>query len=309
MKYQVRVSAMSYGDIIVEANSKEEAKAIAEKSYISYFEHELTDVTVEKYVAPSAPASNLPAIPSLVAHNLPDGRKVEKFAVGKTLNRSDYTSVEWNAICRIFEKPADSTQTIRLNAAEFETITAPAESPAIPQETTPTETPEVRNITNHTPGYRKDTFKEPLILEPEDWTQSEWNTLCKLTGLPPHMTERIVLSNVTMERYLSQKSEAKNFKEEIVPHGILRVETPMGALIATAGGDPEYPGIWIELRRPDVSYDLALALVEYTKTEADLPKNGFVISRIFGNALIDDYTDRVIHENIEEFFKIEDNEK
>lgn len=87
---------------------------------------------------------------------------------------------------------------------------------------------------------------------------------------------------------------------------IIRVETPVGALIARPSyGEPDYPGIYIDIRREDADQDLALALVEFTDTEADLPGIGHIISRVYGDAMADEYTDRIVHEKIEDYFKIE----
>lgn len=86
----------------------------------------------------------------------------------------------------------------------------------------------------------------------------------------------------------------------------IRVETPLGILIARSShGDPDYPGIYVEIRRPDADKDLSLALVEFTETEADIPKTGHIITRVYGDALADEYTNRVVHEKIEDYFMIE----
>lgn len=77
------------------------------------------------------------------------------------------------------------------------------------------------------------------------------------------------------------------------------VETPYGTLIATsAKGEPEYPGIYIDLQKPGCDSDLQLALVESTPTEN-------LISRVWGNALNEEYTHRVVHENVDEYFEPE----
>ncbi|MDE7244130.1 MAG: hypothetical protein K2O18_09165 [Oscillospiraceae bacterium] len=55
-------------------------------------------------------------------------------------------------------------------------------------------------------GYSRTKEAEPLILEPEDWQPDEWATLCKLAGgLPPQDTERIVISDHTLETYITKK--------------------------------------------------------------------------------------------------------
>ena len=88
---------------------------------------------------------------------------------------------------------------------------------------------------------------------------------------------------------------------------IIRVETPLGTLIARPSyGEPDYPGIYIDIRRTDADQDLLLALVEFTATEADLPGIGHIVSRVYGDSLADEYTDRVVHEGIEDYFRMEE---
>ena len=82
----------------------------------------------------------------------------------------------------------------------------------------------------------------------------------------------------------------------------LRVATPLGTLIVYASNDPEYPGIYIDLRRDGFDVDMPVALVETTETEADQADGVFLISRAWGDATSDEYTDRVVHKNIERFF-------
>ncbi len=55
-------------------------------------------------------------------------------------------------------------------------------------------------------GYQRSEKTEPLILEPEDWEPSEWTTLCKLAGiLPPQDTERIIISDYTLEVFTKER--------------------------------------------------------------------------------------------------------
>ena len=77
---------------------------------------------------------------------------------------------------------------------------------------------------------------------------------------------------------------------------MLRVETPVGMIVATPHADEEYPGMCIELSRPDGEASLSLALVEY---DAEIKK---LATRVWGNAMSEDYTDKVTHERIEEYF-------
>lgn len=49
----------------------------------------------------------------------------------------------------------------------------------------------------------------------------------------------------------------------------LSVKTPLGDIAAVASTDPDNPGIWVLLHKPGEEYEPTLALVEYTKDEAD----------------------------------------
>lgn len=47
MKFKVRVSELRYGDVVVEAESEDEAKTLATGAKIDFFDSEITDMTVE----------------------------------------------------------------------------------------------------------------------------------------------------------------------------------------------------------------------------------------------------------------------
>ena len=85
---------------------------------------------------------------------------------------------------------------------------------------------------------------------------------------------------------------------------IIRVETPLGALIARDSGfGPENPGISIDLRRPDADQDLALDLVECT-TEHNV-EGRQIVTRVYPSAMRADPDDAIIHVGIEEYFRTE----
>jgi len=93
-------------------------------------------------------------------------------------------------------------------------------------------------------------------------------------------------------------------KRNMKKSNCLQVETPLGTIIVRAAVDPEHPGVYIDLHRPGVECDMPLALVEFSADECDLPeREQFLITRIWGNAMQEDYTNRVIHERIEDFFR------
>lgn len=51
--------------------------------------------------------------------------------------------------------------------------------------------------------YEKSVIAEPIILEPEDWTGSEWETICRIFGMKT--ADRIVVSDFTLETYGERK--------------------------------------------------------------------------------------------------------
>lgn len=89
----------------------------------------------------------------------------------------------------------------------------------------------------------------------------------------------------------------------------LRVETPLGALLARVQGDPDHPGIYIDLRRQDADQDLLLALVEFCEDEGDLPDGKHcIITRVWDEAMQDEYSYRHIHKGIEDYFKTDEDQ-
>ncbi len=84
----------------------------------------------------------------------------------------------------------------------------------------------------------------------------------------------------------------------------LRAETPLGAIIARSATDPNHPGIYIDLRRGVDDPDMPLVLVEFAADEADLPET--LITRVWGDATQEDYTTRVDHQNVEQYFTTEE---
>jgi len=79
----------------------------------------------------------------------------------------------------------------------------------------------------------------------------------------------------------------------------MSVKTPLGDIVAEPSTDPENPGIWVWLHQPEKDYEPALALVEYTKDEADRRRPA-LITRVWGDAEQDEYTDRVVHTGLRE---------
>lgn len=91
---------------------------------------------------------------------------------------------------------------------------------------------------------------------------------------------------------------------------MLCVETKLGTLVAYPSKDPAHPGIYIDLKRDGISYAALIALVEYTDDDGD-PETGEtrpaeIVSRTWGDAMADEYTDKVSVKNIKKFFTEEE---
>ena len=74
------------------------------------------------------------------------------------------------------------------------------------------------------------------------------------------------------------------------------VETPLGIIKTTPCSDQENPGVWIELCRPGSDAGMSLALVEYYGEDKEL------VTRVWRNALSEDYTDKIEHQYVDEYF-------
>lgn len=77
----------------------------------------------------------------------------------------------------------------------------------------------------------------------------------------------------------------------------MMIETPAGTFIVYASKDPNNPGVYVDFRRVGDEVDIPLVLVEHTQEEADI-KGGHVITRVWGDALQEDYSDRIVHEHL-----------
>ena len=86
----------------------------------------------------------------------------------------------------------------------------------------------------------------------------------------------------------------------------MTVKTPLGTLVVKASTDSDYPGVYIDLRRPGCDCDAPVAMVEVTSTEADLDEKPALITRVWDNVNEEDHRTRVVHSGIEEYFREED---
>lgn len=88
----------------------------------------------------------------------------------------------------------------------------------------------------------------------------------------------------------------------------LRIETKLGQLVAYPSSDPAHPGIYIDLKREGASCMAPVALVEFTDDDCsdsgqDIPPS--IICRVWANAMEEDYTDAVVCQNLDEYFREE----
>lgn len=89
----------------------------------------------------------------------------------------------------------------------------------------------------------------------------------------------------------------------------LRVETPLGVLFARVQSDPDHPGIHVGLHSQATNQDLLLTLVEFCEDEGDLPDGKHcIITRVWDEALQDEYAYRHIHKGIEDYFKTDEDQ-
>ena len=84
----------------------------------------------------------------------------------------------------------------------------------------------------------------------------------------------------------------------------IRVATGQGTLIATSCTDPNYPGIWLEIDRPEFGNSVAVAKLEVYED------SGRVVLDVYSDALQDEVTEQIPIENldslIEEYFAEEE---
>ena len=117
--------------------------------------------------------------------------------------------------------------------------------------------------------------------------------------------------NCEHECYRCRNHAQKQAKETAADaDGVLKVETPAGTLLAQPVIDSKFPGIAISLTRPGAEIGRMLALTEFCSGDntdcPDFPAtDDEVITRVWGDGLNEDYTTRVVHENIEKFFEQE----
>lgn len=116
------------------------------------------------------------------------------------------------------------------------------------------------------------------------------------------IADRVLLKNISWDDL-----ETQGFCRTPVmdaQDGEMRIETPLGIIIVKKAVDHNHPGVYVDLRRPGCEVDAPLAMVEFSADDADYPDGEpHIISRIWGDAQQEDYTERVVHEGLEEFFK------
>jgi len=109
-----------------------------------------------------------------------------------------------------------------------------------------------------------------------------------------------------MEEYFVDGYSGTGITDMFAEDKKLCTDTKLGQLIAYTGGDPEYPGIFIDVKRGNA--EGPVLLVEYTATE-NMPSNTLppsIISKVWGDTTDENHTDAVVSEKLEEFFAYPD---
>ena len=73
----------------------------------------------------------------------------------------------------------------------------------------------------------------------------------------------------------------------------IRVATGQGTLIATPCNDPNYPGIWLEIDRPEFGDTIVVAKLEVYED------SGRVMLDVYSDALQDEVTEQIPIENLD----------
>ena len=73
----------------------------------------------------------------------------------------------------------------------------------------------------------------------------------------------------------------------------IRVATGQGTLIATTCNDPNYPGIWLELYKPEFHNSIVVATLEVRED------SGSLVLDVYSDALQDEVTEQIFVENID----------
>lgn len=73
------------------------------------------------------------------------------------------------------------------------------------------------------PGHNSADLRDPIFWDSEDWSPEEWKALCKIFGLPPGVTERMVLHASELEYFISSPDKAVDYERtytvtEYCPH-------------------------------------------------------------------------------------------
>ena len=73
----------------------------------------------------------------------------------------------------------------------------------------------------------------------------------------------------------------------------IKIETSQGTLIAKLCGNPDYPGIWLEIDRPEFGNSIAVAKLEVYED------SGEVMLDVYSDALQDEVTEQIPIENLD----------
>lgn len=213
------------------------------------------------------------------------------------LESGDWSRSDWAALCKLCNLPAEITERIVLHANVLECF---------------------QNLEKSDEDAERTYIVTELCPHCENEIEMRWNTdILGFKAFCPVCGKRLMLCDecrhaetsnhcdYDSERDCCRRNPALETMPEAPSHD-LQVDTPLGAIIIRAATDPVHPGVYIDLRRADTDQDMPLALVEFSADDADRPngeKN--LITRIWGDGTLEDYTMRVVHQNVETYFATE----
>ncbi len=87
------------------------------------------------------------------------------------------------------------------------------------------------------------------------------------------------------------------------------VETPVGTLHTYASIDPNYPGVYVDLKREGITCEAPLLLLDYSHTEypecldEETAKKGVLTCKMWNDLMEEDFETKAGFRNIDEFFE------
>lgn len=232
-----------------------------------------------------------------MAYEVHDGYQKFHDVEPRILEPEDWATHEWATICKLCGLPLGQTERIVLHADEMECCV---------------------DLSKKVVDNERTYIVTEVCPHCESEVEMRWNTdtmgykaFCPVCGNRLMLcdecrhTEEPTPCDYDSHTDTCHRNPKKEAPAEALPS--LRVETPLGAIIARINTDPDYPAIWLDLRRPDVDQDMPLVMVEFCRDGGDQPEDQpNIITRVWADGGQEDCTTRIVHRGVEEYFKIEE---